>query len=409
MFKKVVLKSLGVVFCVAFAMIMYNTRFIDIMTQSNGSYISYEEINELNQEGKFGKFVSTYLSEKQVNVGGEVVRQNTLKFKLFGFLMLKEVAVNVTDAKEVFVGGIPLGFALETKGLIVIGENSVLTSDGDVVTEKSQNFLAGDIITNINSEKIVGIESLKKVMENSKGEEITVTATRKNKEMKIKLKPALDAVSKKYKLGLWVRDDASGVGTLTFVNKNDNAFGALGHPITDYETGAMVPIESGKIYNCTLIGINKGEKGKPGELRCLFLQGKNYKGTVSKNTQSGVFGKIENLQGIVDENLIVDIGSRMSVKPGNAKIVSSVSGVREEYEIEIIKANNQRRQSDKSLVFRVKDKRLLSLTGGILQGMSGSPILQNGKLIGAVTHVFISDPTKGYGIYMDWMLQDSAV
>lgn len=409
MFKKVVLKSLGVVFCVAFAMVVYNTNILDIMTQTSGSYISYDEVSQLNSDGKFGKFVSTLLSEKQVSVGGEIVKQTSLKFKLFGFLTLKEVGVTVTDDKDVFVGGIPLGFALETKGLIVIGENTVSTEDGDIYTLKNQKFEAGDIVTEIEGKKLVGINSLKEFMKNSNGEELTITAIRKNKEIKIKLKPALDVETKTYKLGLWVRDDASGVGTLTFVDKETNKFGALGHPITDYETGATVPVESGKIYNTTLVGINKGQKGKPGELRCLFLQGKNHKGTVLKNTQSGVFGQVDNLQGIVDENLIVSIGSRMGVKPGKASIVSSVSGVREEYEIEIIKANNQRSQADKSLIFRVKDKRLLSLTGGILQGMSGSPILQDGKLVGAVTHVFISDPTKGYGIYMDWMLKDAAI
>lgn len=409
MFKKVVLKSLGIVFCVAFAMVIYNTNIIDIMTQSSGSYISYDEVSELNSEGKFGKFVSTYISEKQVSVGGEVVKKTSLKFKLFGFLTLKEVAVTVTDEKDVFVGGIPLGFALETKGLIVIGENSVSTENGDIYTLKNQKFEAGDIITEIDGSKIISIENLKEYMKESNGDEITITALRKNKEIKIKLKPALDLESKTYKLGLWVRDDASGVGTLTFVDKDTKKFGSLGHPITDYETGATVPVETGKIYNTTLVGINKGQKGKPGELRCLFLQGNNHKGKVTRNAQSGVFGVVENLQGIVDENLTVNIGSRMGIKPGKASIVSSVSGVREEYEIEIIKANNQKSQSDKSLIFRVKDKRLLALTGGILQGMSGSPILQNGKLIGAVTHVFISDPTKGYGIYIDWMLQDAAL
>lgn len=409
MFKKVVLKSLGIVFCVAFAMIVYNTNIVDIMTQTNGSYISYEEVSKLNKDAKFGKFVSTQLSEKQVSVGGEMVKKTSLKFKLFGFFPIREVAVTVTDERDVFVGGIPLGFALETKGLIVIGENTVSTDKGDVSTEKSQKFEAGDIITEINSKNIIGIKSLKDYMENSEGQEVTLTAMRKNKEIKIKLKPALDAETKTYKLGLWVRDDASGVGTLTFVDKQTSKFGALGHPITDYETGATVPVETGKIYNTTLVGINKGQKGKPGELRCLFLQGKNHKGTVTKNTNSGVYGMVENLQGIVDENLVVSIGSRMGVRPGKATIVSSVSGVREEYEIEIIKANNQKSSSDKSLIFRVKDKRLISLTGGILQGMSGSPILQDGKLVGAVTHVFISDPTKGYGIYMDWMLQDAAI
>lgn len=408
MFKKVVLKSFGVLLCVAFAMLIINTSFVDVLSQTGGSYMSYEQLNELNEQARFGKFISTYLQEKEIKVGNEIVTQTNLKFKLFGLITIKEVSVTMTDDKSVFVGGIPLGFALDTKGVIVIGENSVVTQEGDIVPNKSEKILAGDIITKINDVEITSTQTIADELEKSEGNEVKLIAMRKDKEIKIKLKPALDLESQKYKLGLWVRDDASGIGTLTYVDTQNKAFGALGHPITDYETGAIVPVQDGKIYNCTLVGINKGQKGKPGELRCLFMQGKNSKGSVENNTQSGVFGVVEDLSGIVDENLTYEIGGRMTVKCGEAKIVSSVSGVREEYTIEIIKANHQSKVSDKSLVFRVKDKRLLDLTGGILQGMSGSPIIQNGKLIGAVTHVFLNDPTKGYGIYVDWMLAQSA-
>lgn len=408
MFKKVVLKSFGILLCVAFAMLVVNTNFVDVFSQTNGAYVSYEELSDLNEESRFGKFISTYLSEKEVKVGNEMVKQSSLKFKLFGFFTIKEVAVNLSESKEVYVGGIPLGFALDTKGVIVIGENSVLTENGDVITEKSEKLLAGDILTKINEQNINDVSVIQNELKNGEGKEVKLTAIRKDKEFKVKLKPALDLESQTYKLGLWVRDDASGIGTLTYVDKETKAFGALGHPITDFETGTIVPVQEGKIYNTTLVGINKGQKGKPGELRCLFMQGKNNKGIVLKNTNSGVFGKVEDLNGVVDENLSYEIGGRMGVKTGGAKIVSSVSGVREEYDIEIIKANHQSKLSDKSLVFRVKDKRLLSLTGGILQGMSGSPIIQNGKLVGAVTHVFLNDPTKGYGIYVDWMLAESA-
>lgn len=407
MFKKVVIKSFGFLLCVAFITLILNTNFADVMAQTNGAYISYEQLNELNETSRFGKFISAYLSEKEVNVGGKTVKQSSLKFKLFGLITLKEVSVNVADSKQVFVGGIPLGFALDTKGVIVIGENSVTTENGDIIPEKSEKLYAGDILKKINGVEITSISVIQDELKKSEGKEVKIDAVRKDKEFSFKLKPALDLESKTYKLGLWVRDDASGIGTLTYVDTNTKDFGALGHPITDFETGAIVPVQEGKIYNCSLVGINKGQKGKPGELRCLFLQGKNSKGRVFKNTNSGVFGKVDDLKGVVDENIIVPIGGRMGVKPGNAKIVSAVSGVREEYQIEIIKANHQTKLSDKSIIFRVKDKRLLDLTGGILQGMSGSPIIQDGKLIGAVTHVFLNDPTKGYGIYVDWMLQEA--
>lgn len=408
MFKKVVIKSFGVLLCVAFAMVLVNTNFLDVMAQSSGAYITYEQINQINQEGKFGKLISTHLTEKEVKVGNQLVKQSALRFKLFGLITIKEVGVNVTPNKQVYVGGIPLGFALQTKGVIVIGENSVLTEQGDVITQKSEKLLPGDIITSINDTPITSVNVIVEELEKCNGNQVKLQALRKDKNITVRLKPALDLESQTYKLGLWVRDDASGIGTLTYVDRQSKAFGALGHPITDYETGAVVPVLDGKIYNCTVVGINKGVKGKPGELRCLFMQGKNAKGTVSKNTTSGVFGKVEELSGVVDENLIVQVGGRLSVKAGPAKIISSVSGVREEYDIEIIKTVHQSKISDKSIIFRVKDKRLLSLTGGILQGMSGSPIVQDGALVGAVTHVFLNDPTKGYGIYLDWMLAESA-
>ena len=163
----------------------------------------------------------------------------------------------------------------------------------------------------------------------------------------------------------------------------------------------------GKVYVCNIFGVQKGEKNNPGQLKGVFLQNSGEKGKVESNNKYGVFGVIDDKTDLVDENILSKIGGRLSVSPGKAKIVSSVSGIREEYDIEIIKASYQSKANEKSIVFRVLDKRLLNLTGGIVQGMSGSPIIQNGKLVGAVTHVFTSDPTKGYGVYSDWMVLNS--
>jgi stage IV sporulation protein B len=407
MFKRIVIKSIGVLFCVGFIMIMVNTNFVALSELPQTGDVTYNEINDINKQSQFGKFVTADLEQKDMIVGGEKNKISTLKFKLFGIIPVKEVSVNVGEEKEVFVGGIPLGFSLNTKGLIVVGNNSVLTQEGNKETQKDKTILAGDILTEINGKEITSVSVVEEELNDFDNEYVNLKILRKDKTIDVKLKPAKDMESDKYKLGLWVKNSASGVGTLTFVDQDKN-FGALGHPITDYETGSIIPVQDGKIYNCSLVGISKGERGKPGELKCLFLQGKNSKGNVSKNTNSGVFGDISNSSNIVDENKKAIVGNRINVKPGKAYIVSSVSGVREEYEIEIIKANNQKQKSDKSIIFRVKDKRLLSMTGGIVQGMSGSPILQDGKIIGAVTHVFLNDSTKGYGIYIDWMLQEIA-
>lgn len=407
MFKKIVIKSIGVLFCVGFVMLMVNTNFVALSDLPQTGYVTYNEINDMNKQSQFGKFVTADLEQKDMIVGGEKNKISTLKFKLFGIIPVREVSVNVGEEKEVFVGGIPLGFSLNTKGLIVVGDNSVLTQEGNKETQKDKTILPGDILTEINGKEITSVSVIEEELNDFDNEFVNLKVLRKDKTIDIKLKPAKDMESNNYKLGLWVKNNASGVGTLTFVDQNKN-FGALGHPITDYETGSVIPVQDGKIYNCSLVGITKGERGKPGELKCLFLQGKNSKGSVSKNTNSGVFGDIKDSTNIVDENKKAIVGNRINVKPGKAYIVSSVSGVREEYEIEIIKANNQKQKSDKSIIFRVKDKRLLSMTGGIVQGMSGSPILQDGKIIGAVTHVFLNDSTKGYGIYIDWMLQEIA-
>ena len=304
-----------------------------------------------------------------------------------------------------YIGGIPLGFSINTNGVIVVGENSVNSEGGAKYSSKSIPLKTGDVIKSINGVEVVGPEEIINTLEKNQGEEINLKIDRKGKMLDCSIKPVLDAESNLYKLGLWVRNDASGVGTLTYVDKTNNRFGALGHPITDYETGIEVPVQDGKVYNCSMVGIKKGKKGDPGELRCLFMQGKNSKGNIDKNTPYGVYGVINNHEGVIEESLVAEVASRINVRTGKAVIVSGVSGVREEYEIEIIKANYQPTSNDKSLIFRVKDKRLLDLTGGIVQGMSGSPIMQDGKLIGAVTHVFVSDPTKGYGVYADWMLQ----
>ena len=312
--------------------------------------------------------------------------------------------VEVSDGAKVYVGGIPLGFSLKTKGVIVVGENSVTTEDGNKITMKNKPIKSGDVLYKIDNNIIEDIDQIPELLEEADGERTILTLLRDDKEIEVEVIPELDVSTGVYKLGLWVRDDASGVGTLTFVNSKNNRFGALGHPITDYETGIEIPVQGGKIYKCNLIGITKGERGKPGELRCLFMQGNNYKGTIDTNCDYGVYGEAINLDGLIDNNLAVEVGSRMCVRPGKAKLISSVSGVREEYDIEIIKATYQPKSSDKSMVIRVTDSRLLALTGGIVQGMSGSPIIQDGKLVGAVTHVFLSDPTKGYGVYVDWML-----
>lgn len=383
----------------------FSVQFIDIHNLPESLPLTFEDIENINNEKPFGKGISASLGEESVNVGGEKFSIKKLVFKLFGFIPIKSIEANLVETKEVYLGGVPVGLTIDVDGLVVLGSNCISTENGNIDPFENSKLKVGDIITSINGKKVTNLKELESIVGNEyDGEELKLEIIRKGETINLNLTPALDKESGTYKIGLWVRNDAAGVGTLTFVDCDTLKFGALGHAITDYETGAIVPAKSGKLFPCSIVGVNKGEKGEPGEIKGIFMQGKNCKGTIEKNCQFGVFGQISDKTKIVDANKTADVASRLTVKPGKAKIISNVSGVSEEYEIEIIKANYQPSESDKSFVFRVVDKRLLELTGGIIQGMSGSPIMQNDKLIGAVTHVFVSDPTKGYGVYIDWMI-----
>lgn len=362
----------------------------DICQLDGGFLADYTDIEEANKNKTFGNFIKTNLKEKESIVGGQKTKQGEIVFKLFGFIPIKKVEVALTGDDLYYVGGVPVGISINTDGAIVISD------------EMGQNCLKeGDIITHINGKAVKNLEQAQNEIQNCH-DEAEVEFLRKNKPIKAILKTY--ETDGKLKLGLWVKDDIAGIGTLTFVNKNTQKYGALGHPIVEANGGNIVPISSGDIYPCNLIGINKGKKNEPGELKCVLLSNSKPKGTINSNDKFGIDGVLNDTSGLIDENLTAHLGGRLGVKMGKATIVSSVSGIREEYEIEIIKASYQKSADDKSIIFRVKDKRLLQLTGGIVQGMSGSPIMQDGKIIGAVTHVFLNDPCKGYGVYVDWMI-----
>ena len=361
---------------------------IDVYSIEENFLVSYDDIETANDNGVFGAYISGELEQKEQSVGSDKTKTGEVVFKLFGFIPIRKVSVIMASDDDYYIGGVPIGLSIFSDGAIVINDNG------------SESIKEGDIITKIDGVNFNDIENIESMLKDN--DEVEVTYLHKNKELKTLLKVKND--NNKYKLGFTVKDNVTGIGTLTFVNSKTGEYGALGHAIVEESGGNIVPVSSGNVYACNLIGITKGEKNNPGQLRCVFVQNSKNKGTIEDNDKFGITGVMNNLDGLVDENLTAKIGGRFSVTPGKATIVSDISGIKEEYEIEIIKANYQKKANDKSLIFRVKDKRLLNLTGGIVQGMSGSPIMQNGKIVGAVTHVFLSDPTKGYGVYTDWMV-----
>lgn len=317
--------------------------------------------------------------------------------------------ISEQSSESVYLGGLPLGFTLECNGVMVIAVGQVHTQEGVQNTIKSGKIEVGDIVSHIDGEPITSVQTIENQMKKQENEnkivKLDVTGS-SNQYKVVEILPAKDVISGNYKLGLWVRDNSAGVGTLTFVKTDDLRFGALGHSVCDVDTSQKLPLLKGNIFKCNIVGVQKSQRGSAGELKGLFLRNGSQIGSVDKNIDCGVFGTAS--QGLVSQlSTKIAVATKEQVKTGRAKIYCCVSGSQvESYDVEIVKASRYSKDDNKSMVIRITDPQLIDLTGGIVQGMSGSPIVQNGMLVGAVTHVFISDPTKGYGIYAQTMLEN---
>lgn len=329
------------------------------------------------------------------------LNEYVVNYKLFNLFDVLSLRVKVSD-NSVYLGGDCLGFSLDSKGLTVVGSNYIFTKSGAVNPFVGSGLKVGDLIQTLNGKTISTIDEINEILAGSGGQVLPMTVLRDGKEISLTITPAKDSFSGEYKLGLWIKNNTEGIGTLTFVEDENLRFGSLGHAIYN-NGGSILQVNDGNIYRCKVLGIKKGVDGTPGEILGTFSKNDPL-GDVDKNSEYGVFGYITNKE-FAEEKQLVQVGGRAGVKPGKATIFCALNGEDiKPYEIEIIKANYQTSSNEKSMVFRVVDKELLALTGGIIQGMSGSPIMQNGKIIGAVTHVFVNDPTKGFGLYLDWML-----
>ena len=335
--------------------------------------------------------------------------KDKLKVNFLGLIPLKSVAVQKINDLEVYPGGTSVGVRLSTEGVLVVGHSEIETQEGKVESPaKNAGIELGDVILKVNGEEIQGSKDLSKKIRDIKAE--TITMELKRDEKIISKEVILLKEEEEYKLGLWVRDSTAGIGTLTFYHKETGSFGALGHPITDGDTNKAFTIKKGELLSSSVLSVRKGEKGVPGELKGLFINDKISIGSIKKNTTAGIFGETESP--IVNDLYTkpIKIGFRNDIKEGPAKIITSIDeNGPKEYDIEIVKLLAQDTPGAKSMVIKVTDKELLEKTGGIVQGMSGSPIIQNNKLVGAVTHVLINKPDVGYGIYIEWMLKDAGV
>ncbi len=321
-----------------------------------------------------------------------------------GFKVTNNISASATaEEKVVYIGGISAGFTLKAGGAQVIGLCEVMTKDGVNAPASEAGVRVGDKIIKVSGIKINSIGELNEIINKTKEKEVELELIRGGNTFNLSIKPAQDKISERYKIGVLVRDNISGIGTITYIDKNTGRFGALGHSVVG-EDKKELEISDGHVCECNIVGVNKGIRGKAGELRGMFLMDKNV-GVAEKLCGCGIFGKISN--DFKMGNLLSVIADSSIAKPGSAYIYSTVSGIcPQKYQIEIVKVDKYNKEN-KDYVIKIVDDELLALTGGIVQGMSGSPILQDGKLIGAVTHVFLNDPTRGYGINIETMLNEN--
>lgn len=312
---------------------------------------------------------------------------------------------------KVYPGGQTIGVKVKSAGVLVVGHHLVEVSPETKVSPgESSGLLPGDLMVSINGVKLDEITRVADLVKRAGdvGSELSIRYIREGKERTARLKPAYDRNDKVWRLGLYIRDSAAGVGTLTFYAPREGVYGALGHVITDMNTGTPIVVGSGHIVESNVTSISKSQDGDPGEKRAVFMKEGQVLGNVESNTDFGIFGKM----GRNPEHSLyrepIPVAKSSEVKEGPAQILTVVEGQRvERFNVEIIHVSRQQEPATKGMVLRITDSRLIDKTGGIVQGMSGSPILQQGKLVGAVTHVFVNDPKSGYGCFIEWMLKDS--
>lgn len=333
---------------------------------------------------------------------GEGNSTEAVKCTLLGIIPLKTVEVERTSRQKVYAGGFPVGIYLETRGILVIGTGEVEGIDGQTYEPAEHIVESGDYIISADGRILETKEELVECINASGGKKICLEVLRDGEELNLEVTP-VQAAGAEYKAGIWVRNDAQGVGTLTYTDEN-GSFGALGHGISDVDTNTLLTLKEGKLYEADVAFVTKGVKGKPGELAgVIHYRDSALLGTIEENRITGIYGTAEN-ELKMENGQEYEIGYKQEIEKGPATILCSVDGSIKEYAITIESIDLNKKEVNKGMVIRVTDPELLEKTGGIVQGMSGSPILQNGRIVGAVTHVFVNDPTKGYGIFIENML-----
>lgn len=360
------------------------------------------------KEAESGDFFSQPVFVESVKSG-----QATVEFKLLGFIPFKEVQVDILPPLKMIAGGQSIGVVMHSDGVLVVGSSSVVNQEGMEINPAQQaGIRTGDVILAINGQRVRKDIDVAELIDlhGKEGVALEVLLRREQEEFTVKLRPVLCKETNRFRIGLFVRDSAVGVGTLTFFDPTTATYGALGHVITDGDTNQAIACRDGKIVSASVAEIHLGKAGQPGEKVGSFPEEEAALGNIEKNTRFGIYGKINASQRGVFQTELLEVASMNQIEEGPAEILTVVDGQKvERFAIEIERVHMQDYPESKGMVIKVTDERLLAKTGGIIQGMSGSPIVQKGRLVGAVTHVFVHDPTKGYACFMDWMLMEGGL
>lgn len=341
---------------------------------------------------------NVYSGEKAAAVSTNNVKRAELK--LLGIIPIKTVNIQEVNEPVLIPCGDPFGIKLLTDGVVVVEVSSFETSSGLKAPAMDAGIKTGDIIKTINGQRIKSNEDIAHIIEKSGGESLSVDLVRDDKGITVNVDPKIYNADGTYHVGLWVRDSSAGIGTITFYDPETGVFAGLGHPVCDVDTGCILPLSKGEVVDVTVNSIKKGTSGVPGELIGSFSSG-SAMGSLEMNCENGLYGIMSDYEPVNDG---IPLGMRQEIEAGDAYIYTTIDdGAPRKYAISIEKIDLQDSRSGRNMIIKITDKELLEKTGGIVQGMSGSPIIQNGKLVGAVTHVFVNNPTKGYAIFADTM------
>ncbi len=339
----------------------------------------------------------------KVRVKANAIDTYKMDLKLFGVIPYKNVDVEVIQDKLLTPSGIPIGIYVKTSGVLVVGIGEFENSEGKKVSPAKYALQKGDYILQVNNEMVENKKHFIGMVEASEGESMVLSIKRNGEVTDIMVTPEANQ-NQEWKMGIWIRDNAQGIGTMTY-EAADSSFGALGHGINDVDTSLLMNLEEGTLYRTEIVGITRGSNGSPGELTgYIEYDSDNVIGEITENTEEGIFGICDEEVGAASVFEPIPIALKQEIEMGPAQIICSVTGEPEFYDVEIVEVNLDRDNINRGIVVKVVDEKLLTLTGGIIQGMSGSPIIQNGKLVGAVTHVLVQDSTRGYGIFIEEML-----